>query len=304
MSGASKMAEAARTRRALSPHVGPGQIVLVFQGGGALGAYQAGVYQALHEAGIEPDWIIGTSIGAINASLIAGNAPEQRLGRLKEFWDRMALQGPLARLVSLAAVLPGFVLLEHGDPRHPGLLRAQPHGVLGQSCRAGVGQGRLLLDLAPREDAVRARRFLARQSLQAAPHGRRRARAHQPDALLRRSRHGDRRQAHPGLGRPAAGVPGRAHRRRAVLGRRHSLQHAHRSDLRRQPAAQLSDLRRAHVEPDRTGAGDDVGGHASPEGHPVFEPGRQPHHPADADPSPAPRHQGAARLHPRGYARQ
>ena len=42
------------------------QVVLVFQGGGALGAYQAGVYQALHEGGIEPDWIVGTSIGAIN----------------------------------------------------------------------------------------------------------------------------------------------------------------------------------------------------------------------------------------------
>ena len=65
------------------------QIVLVFQGGGALGAYQAGVYQALHEARIEPDWIIGTSIGAINASLIAGNAPENRLERLEEFWRRM-----------------------------------------------------------------------------------------------------------------------------------------------------------------------------------------------------------------------
>jgi predicted acylesterase/phospholipase RssA len=46
-----------------------GQIVLVLQGGGALGAYQAGVYQAMHDAGIEPDWVIGTSIGAINASL-------------------------------------------------------------------------------------------------------------------------------------------------------------------------------------------------------------------------------------------
>ena len=65
------------------------QIVLVFQGGGALGAYQAGVYQALHEAGIEPDWIIGTSIGAINAGLIAGNEPEHRLDRLEEFWRRM-----------------------------------------------------------------------------------------------------------------------------------------------------------------------------------------------------------------------
>ena len=51
-----------------------GQIVLVLEGGGALGAYQVGVYQALTEAGIEPDWVIGTSIGAINAGLIAGNA--------------------------------------------------------------------------------------------------------------------------------------------------------------------------------------------------------------------------------------
>src|SRR5207245_874460 len=65
------------------------QVVLVFQGGGALGAYQAGVYQALHEAGIEPDWIIGTSIGAINASLIAGNEVQDRLARLEEFWRRM-----------------------------------------------------------------------------------------------------------------------------------------------------------------------------------------------------------------------
>jgi NTE family protein len=66
-----------------------GQVVLVLQGGGALGSYQAGVYQALCEAGIEPDWIIGTSIGAINAALIAGNTPENRLARLREFWKRM-----------------------------------------------------------------------------------------------------------------------------------------------------------------------------------------------------------------------
>ena len=62
-----------------------GQVVLVLQGGGALGAYQVGVYQALYEAGVEPDWIIGTSIGAINAGLIAGNARHNRLERLKEF---------------------------------------------------------------------------------------------------------------------------------------------------------------------------------------------------------------------------
>ena len=55
------------------------QVVLVLQGGGALGAYQAGVYQALMEGGIEPDWVIGTSIGAINGALIAGNEPDNRI---------------------------------------------------------------------------------------------------------------------------------------------------------------------------------------------------------------------------------
>jgi NTE family protein len=82
----------------------PGQVVLVLQGGGALGSYQAGVYQALHEAGIEPDWIIGTSIGAINASLIAGNEPENRLPRLKQFWKKME-QNPVW---SFRDAFPGF----------------------------------------------------------------------------------------------------------------------------------------------------------------------------------------------------
>jgi NTE family protein len=81
-----------------------GQVVLVLQGGGALGSYQAGVYQALHEAGIEPDWIIGTSIGAINASLIAGNLPQDRLPRLREFWKKMQ-QTPVW---SFRDVFPGF----------------------------------------------------------------------------------------------------------------------------------------------------------------------------------------------------
>jgi len=76
-----------------------GQIVLVLQGGGALGAYQVGVYEALCEAGIEPDWVIGTSIGAINASLIAGNPPGQRLPRLEEFWRRVT-HPPLSQLTA------------------------------------------------------------------------------------------------------------------------------------------------------------------------------------------------------------
>ena len=76
-----------------------GQVVLVFQGGGALGAYQAGVYEAMQEVGLEPDWVIGTSIGAINASLIAGSPPGRRLVQLQEFWRRIE-QGPFHRMAA------------------------------------------------------------------------------------------------------------------------------------------------------------------------------------------------------------
>jgi NTE family protein len=65
-------------------------IALLLQGGGALGAYQAGVYQALHEADLEPDWISGISIGAVNCALIAGNPPERRIERLRQFWEAIS----------------------------------------------------------------------------------------------------------------------------------------------------------------------------------------------------------------------
>jgi predicted acylesterase/phospholipase RssA len=65
------------------------RIALVLQGGGALGAYQAGVYQALHEQGYLPDWLAGVSIGAINSAIIAGNPPERRLEHLHAFWSRI-----------------------------------------------------------------------------------------------------------------------------------------------------------------------------------------------------------------------
>jgi NTE family protein len=116
----------------------PGQVVLVLQGGGALGSYQAGVYQALHEAGIEPDWIIGTSIGAINASLIAGNAPQDRLSRLREFWNRMAQQPPW----NFRGIIPGFdeklsywATVTHGIP---GFFRPNPLAHAGDSYPLGA----------------------------------------------------------------------------------------------------------------------------------------------------------------------
>jgi NTE family protein len=107
-----------QTIRSLAGNL-PGQVVLVLQGGGALGSYQAGVYQALHEAGIEPDWIIGTSIGAINASLIAGNAPEDRLPNLKQFWRRME-QNPVWNLPTafpdFTETLSYWATITHGIP--------------------------------------------------------------------------------------------------------------------------------------------------------------------------------------------
>ena len=115
----------------------PGQVVLVFQGGGALGAYQGGVYQALHEAGIEPDWVVGTSIGAINGAIIAGNEVDLRLDRLREFWDRVGRK-PLwdgTPFGQLAGNTASYLLSIFNGIS--GILCAQPGDRLGRTQRAG-----------------------------------------------------------------------------------------------------------------------------------------------------------------------
>src|SRR3954468_19687865 len=70
------------------------QPVLVLQGGGALGSYQAGAYQALCHFDFEPEWVAGISIGAINSAIIAGNERNKRVDRLKEFWDMVSQPVP------------------------------------------------------------------------------------------------------------------------------------------------------------------------------------------------------------------
>lgn len=100
-------ASAAPTQRA-TPYE---TVALVLQGGGALGSYQAGVYEGLHKANLLPDWIAGISIGALNTAVIAGNPPETRIERLREFWEticRPALVWPAAEWLqsSLEAVSP------------------------------------------------------------------------------------------------------------------------------------------------------------------------------------------------------
>jgi NTE family protein len=89
-------------------------IALVLQGGGALGSYQAGVYQGLHEAGIEPNWFAGISIGALNAAILGGNPPEKRLEKLTEFWETIC-QSALFPAFTMGAEVAS--LLGDGDMR-------------------------------------------------------------------------------------------------------------------------------------------------------------------------------------------
>ena len=133
----------------------PGQKVLVLQGGGALGAYQAGVYQGLSEAGIEPDWIVGTSIGAINAALIAGNKPADRLERLKEFWDRVRHRSPWARawLSMFGNTFANFGVLNLRCAR---LLSAKSHCLFGFALSRRTRVGIILWHRSPEGDACRA----------------------------------------------------------------------------------------------------------------------------------------------------
>ena len=76
------------------------------QGGGAHGAYQAGVYAGLAETGETPDWIVGVSIGGINSAIIAGNVPERRVTRLREFWERVSSNSPVILPQSFDAMRP------------------------------------------------------------------------------------------------------------------------------------------------------------------------------------------------------
>ena len=118
-------------------------VALVLQGGGALGAYQAGVYEALAEADIHPDWVAGVSIGAINSAIIAGNEPAERVAKLRAFWQEItanplldwaaathaaAPKGNLSRALlnqfsaawALVAGAPGFFSLRQPAPwLHP-----------------------------------------------------------------------------------------------------------------------------------------------------------------------------------------
>ena len=118
----------------------PGQVVLVMQGGGALGAFQAGVYEALHEAEIEPDWVVGTSIGAINGAIIAGNARANRVARLKAFWNLVA--SGASSSAQWNAFGSGNLMHKLGALANgiPGFFAPNPRAWLGTEARLGVDE--------------------------------------------------------------------------------------------------------------------------------------------------------------------
>lgn len=128
----------------------PDHVALLLQGGGALGSFQAGVYQELERHGVEVDWVAGISIGAVNAAIIAGNPPEMRMAKLRSFWEKLSSGLPdflpmfnhdlreLAHLGAAATVsmvgVPGFfhphfvppLLAERGSPQATSLYTTEP----------------------------------------------------------------------------------------------------------------------------------------------------------------------------------
>ena len=133
---ASRKASASTARK---PDIAlPGQVVLVLQGGGALGAFQVGAYQSLHNADIEPDWLIGTSIGAINGAIIAGNPPARRLERLHAFWEWLQQHaGPEmpSQFSTVENALANFSIIMRGVPT---FFAPNQNGLLGTHARVGI----------------------------------------------------------------------------------------------------------------------------------------------------------------------
>ena len=271
------------------------RIALALQGGGALGAYQAGVYQALAEADLHPDWVAGISIGAINAAIIAGNPPESRVDRLREFWERVS-----------APRMPGLghsVLVPDGTGARdePPAVGPFPGGDLARSlfnqwsatsvaCLGAAGfftprtvlalalprrldgGHQLLRHAAARADARALGGFRSHQRRADAPQCRRRQRA---DGRLRLLRHDDaphRTSPHPGERRLAARLSGRRDRRPALLGWRPGLEHAARLDGGCRAAEGHAGLPSRSVAGRRTVPAQHGARGDAPEGDPVLQP--------------------------------
>ena len=267
------------------------QRVLVLQGGGALGSYQAGAYQALCHHDFEPEWIAGISIGAINAAIIAGNAREKRVDRLKEFWEMVSspvswnpvTPGDRARSLfneTSAALIATFGVPGFFTPRVPPAPLWPP----------GSPQSQSYYDTAPLKKTLeRLVDFDRINDLQDAAQRRRGRRDLGQFQIFRQfrvqeARQEDRPRAHHGFRRAAAGLSLRRNRRRALLGRRHRLQHAARLCAGRGVQPRSPDLPGRSVQRARRAAGVAARGRRARKGHPLFQPHPHEHRQEPADP--------------------
>jgi predicted acylesterase/phospholipase RssA len=280
--------------------VKPRQTVLILQGGGALGAFQGGVFEALHGADLAPDWVIGTSIGAINAALIAGNRPARRLEHLYEFWARVgqgwfaapgaadsphpagALLGHWTALATMAMGLPNFFV-----PRWPPAFSA---GLAVPPASAGI------YDTAPLRRTLQE--LVDFDYLNAAPI---RLTVGAVDVESGQIRYFDSREDVLGVEHIMASsalppaFPPVEKRRPPLLGRRHPLEHAAGAHAARRAAAPLAVLPRHPVAARRCAAGHARRRAAARQGAALRQPCRHPARPRAGAAPPAPQ-----RIAPRG----
>ena len=226
-------------RRAVSPRSNrpPFEcIALLLQGGGALGSYQAGVYEALAEADLHPDWVAGISIGAINAAIIAGNAPTERVGKLRAFWEQITANPLLDWALAADAFGPkgdfARSIFNQMSAASGARRRRSRLFLPASACRLGCSRSGALEATsfyeteAPQGDPRAARRLRPDQCRRDALQRGRGQRAHRQFRLFRQHDAHDPARAHHGERRAAARLSGRRDRGRVLLGRRPHLEHA------------------------------------------------------------------------------
>ena len=252
------------------------------------------------EDGIKPDWVIGTSIGAINAALIAGNKPENRLARLQEFWDTVeqaaARSTCSGRRRSLATRSPTWTRSCAASPASSSPIRMRCSA---SNTRSASSAHPTTRPIRCKRDADRAGRLRLSQRAPHAADGRRGQRPHQRDALFRQPRRWTSAPAHvmasgalpPAF--PAVCIDGEPYWDGGIYSNT-PIEVV----LDERPRRRLADLRRQHVAAARRRAEVDLAGDGSPEGHPIRKPRQEPHRAAGADPPPAPRHPRAVQAHP------
>ncbi len=253
------------------------RIALVLQGGGALGAYQAGVYQALHEAGLEPDWVSGVSIGGINAAIIAGNRIDKRLERLREFWTRITdrtlwLHAPDGDIFRQARNL--FSSMTTALSGQPGFFA--PHQVNPWLLPAGAKDATSYYDTSPlRETLMELVDFdylnasTSRFSVGA-------VNVLSGNFIFFDNKNGNHRaRTCDGVGRAAAGFPDGQDRHRLFLGWRHRIQHAAAASTGAGRQSQLPGFSGRSVQRLRCAAAHDSGCDGPSQGYPLFLAHRQ-----------------------------